>query len=217
MTEIEFRSLEDIEWRVEDGDDGTFAGYACRYGKKDSYGTTFHPGVFRKGLDKQDYALLFMHHPMQPIGTFRAEERGDHLWIEGRYDDTAAGRDARVMARSGSARELSVGFVRTDLPDWKKLYEMEEDKRKDALENIRSARLVEVSQITARMAAVPGSKLKTVRSALGDLYAEVDAPTIADRIREEQERKAAEAEQDRRMQERQRRAALLRLTTVGRA
>ena len=217
MTEIEFRSLEDIEWRVEDGDDGTFAGYACRYNKKDSYGTTFHPGVFRKGLDKQDYALLFMHHPMQPVGTFRAEERADHLWIEGRYDDTAAGRDARVMARSGSARELSVGFVRTDLPDWKKLYEMEEDKRQDALENIRSARLVEVSQITARMAAVPGSKLKTVRSALGDLYAAVDAPTIADRIREEQERQAAEAEQDRRMEERQRRAALLRLTTVGRA
>ncbi|WP_435252220.1 HK97 family phage prohead protease [Streptomyces tendae] len=216
MTEIEFRSLEDIEWRVEDGDDGTFAGYACRYNKKDSYGTTFHPGVFRKGLDKQDYALLFMHSPYSPVGTFRAEERADHLWIEGRYDDTAAGRDARVMARSGSARELSVGFVRTDLPDWKKLYEMEEDKRKDALENIRSARLVEVSQITARMAAVPGSKLKTVRSALGDLYAAVDAPTIADRIREEQERKADEDEQDRRMQERQRRAALLRLTTVGR-
>lgn len=215
MIEIEFRSLEDIEWRVEEGADGTFAGYACRYGKKDSYGTTFHPGVFRKGLDKQDYALLFMHSPYSPVGTFRAEEKADHLWIEGRYDDTAAGRDARVMARSGSARELSVGFVRTDLPDWKKLYDMEEEARTELLENIRSARLVEVSQITARMAAVPGSKLKTVRSALGDLYAEVDAPTIADRIREEQERRAAEAEQEQRMEERQRRAALLRLTSVG--
>ncbi|MFI6639957.1 HK97 family phage prohead protease [Streptomyces sp. NPDC050504] len=213
--EIEFRSLEDVEWRVEDGDGGTFAGYACRYGKKDSYGTTFHPGVFRKGLDKQDYALLFMHHPMQPVGTFRAEERADHLWIEGRYDDTAAGRDARVMARSGSARELSVGFVRTDLPDWKKLYEMEEEARKDVLENIRSARLVEVSQITARMAAVPGSKLKTVRSALGDLYAEVDAPTITDRIREEQERRTAEETAAQAMRERARRAALLRLQTAG--
>jgi HK97 family phage prohead protease len=215
MTEIEFRSLDEIEWRVDEGDDGTFAGYACRYGKKDSYGTTFHPGVFRKGLDKQDYALLFMHSPYQPVGTFRAEERNDHLWIEGRYDDTAAGRDARVMARSGSARELSVGFVRTDLPDWKKLYEMDEDKRKDALENIRSARLVEVSQITARMAAVPGSKLKTVRSALGELYAEVDAPTITDRIREEQERAAAGTARDTEMRERRRRAALLRLTPVG--
>lgn len=213
--EIEFRSLEDVEWRVAEGDDGTFAGYACRYGKRDSYGTTFHPGVFRKGVDKRDYALLFMHSPYQPVGTFRAEERADHLWIEGRYDDTAAGRDARIMARSGSAPELSVGFVRTDLPEWSKLAEMGDDERKDVLENIRSARLVEVSQITARMAAVPGSKLKTVRSALGDLYAEVDAPTIADRIREEQEQRAAEAKEGRKMQERARRAALLRLTTVG--
>jgi hypothetical protein len=119
------------------------------------------------------------------------------------------------MARSGSASELSVGFVRTDLPDWKKLYEMDEDARKELLENIRSARLVEVSQITARMAAVPGSKLKTVRSALGELYAEVEAPTIADRLREEGERRAAEAEEARKLEERKRRAAVLRLTTIG--
>ncbi|MGW2379301.1 HK97 family phage prohead protease [Streptomyces sp. NPDC001658] len=210
--DIEFRSLEDVEWRVDEGSDGTFAGYACRYGKKDSYGTTFHPGVFRKGVDKQDYALLFMHSPYQPVGTFRAEEKSDHLWIEGRYDDTAAGRDARVMARSGSARELSVGFVRTDLPDWKKLYEMEEDARKDILDNIRSARLVEVSQITARMAAVPGSKLKTVRSALGDLYAAVDAPTLDEEAQAAHEEQADEA---RKMDERARRAAVLRLTTIG--
>ncbi|MGA5506833.1 HK97 family phage prohead protease [Streptomyces umbrinus] len=211
-TVIEFRSLEDVEWRVDEGSDGTFAGYACRYGKKDSYGTTFHPGVFRKGVDKQDYALLFMHSPYQPVGTFRAEEKPDHLWIEGKYDDTAAGRDARVMARSGSARELSVGFVRTDLPDWKKLYELEEDARRELLENIKSARLVEVSQITARMAAVPGSKLKTVRSALGDLYAEVDAPTLDEQAQAAQER---QTDDERRMEERARRSALLRLTTVG--
>jgi HK97 family phage prohead protease len=211
--EIEFRSLEDIEWRVNEGEDGTFAGYACRYNKRDSYGTTFHPGVFRKGVDKRDYALLFMHSPYQPVGTFRAEERADHLWIEGRYDDTAAGRDARIMARSGSAPELSVGFVRTDLPEWSKLAEMGDDERKEALENIRSARLVEVSQITARMAAVPGSKLKTVRSALGDLYEAAEEPTLAERLRQFDEERAATAAKH--MQERQRRAALLRLTSVG--
>lgn len=209
MAEIEFRSLEDIEWRVDEGSDGTFAGYACRYGKRDSYGTTFHPGVFRKGVDRQDYALLFMHSPYQPVGTFRAEEKGDHLWIEGRYDDTAAGRDARVMARSGSARELSVGFVRTDLPPWEKLAALTDEERADVVDNIRSARLVEVSQITARMAAVPGSTLKTVRSALGDLYAEVDAPSL-----DEQAAAAQQEADEQRMQERQRRAAWLRLTTV---
>jgi len=212
--EIEFRSLDEIELRVGDGEDGTFEGRACQYGVVDSYGTTFHPRAFRKGL-KGSYALLFMHNPMQPVGTFTAEERDDGLYIKGRYDDTAAGRDARTMARSGSAGELSVGFVRTDLPEWSKLAELSDEERDEKLRNIRSARLVEVSQITARMAAVPGSKLKTVRSALGDLYAEVDAPTIADRIREEQERRAAEAEQAKRMEERQRRAAWLKLTTVG--
>lgn len=212
--EIEFRALDEIEFRVGDGEDGTFEGRACQYGVVDSYGTTFHPRSFRKGL-KGSYALLFMHSPMQPVGTFSAEERDDGLYISGRYDDTAAGRDARTMARSGSAGELSVGFVRTDLPEWSKLAELSDEEREEKLKHIRGARLVEVSQITARMAAVPGSKLKTVRSALGDLYAEVDAPTIADRLREEEERRAAEAEPDRKMLERQRRAALLRLTTVG--
>ncbi len=207
MTELEFRSLEDIDWRLDDGGDGTFEGLACRYGVVDTYGTTFHPKAFRKGL-RGNYALLFMHSPYQPIGTFSAEERDDGLYISGRYDDTAAGRDARTMARSGSASELSVGFVRTDLPDWSKLSEMSDEDREATLANIKDARLVEVSQITARMAAVPGSKLKTVRSALGDLYEQVDAPTLT-------EPPAALPADDRRMSDRQRRAALLRLTTAG--
>jgi HK97 family phage prohead protease len=213
MTNIEFRALDDIEFRVGEGEDGSFEGLACRYGVVDSYGTTFHPKAFRKGL-KGSYALLFMHSPYQPIGTFAAEERDDGLYISGRYDDTAAGRDARTMARSGSASELSVGFVRTDLPSWEKLSEMSDEDREKTLANIKGARLVEVSQITARMAAVPGSKLKTVRSALGDLYEEVQAPTLDEQARAD----AAEEEaDDRRMEERARRAARLRLATIGSA
>jgi len=203
MSELEFRSLEDIDWRVGEDGDGTFEGLACRYGVIDSYGTTFHPRSFRKGL-KGNYALLFMHSPYQPVGTFSAEERDDGLYISGRYDDTAAGRDARTMARSGSASELSVGFVRTDLPDWEKLSQMSDEDREATLANIKGARLVEVSQITARMAAVPGSKLKTVRSALGDLYEQVDAPVLP-------EPSAAPQVDERRMVDRRRRAALLRL------
>ncbi|MGC5400204.1 HK97 family phage prohead protease [Streptomyces sp. DT20] len=202
--ELEFRSLEDIDWRLDDGADGTFEGLACRYGVIDSYGTTFHPKTFRKGL-KGSYAMLFMHSPYQPVGTFSAEERDDGLYISGRYDDTTAGRDARTMARSGSASELSVGFVRTDLPPWEKLAEMSDEDREATIANIKGARLVEVSQITARMAAVPGSKLKTVRSALGDLYEQVDAPVLDEPTPVEQPADA------RRMVERRRRAARLRL------
>lgn len=221
MTEIEFRIFDTAEFRVGEDEDGTFSGVACQYGKKDSYGTTFQPGVFRRGIDKGSYAYLWMHNPFIPIGTFRADEQSNFLHIDGRYDDTADGRDKRAMARSGSARELSVGFIRTDLPDWKKIAEMSDEDRDDVMNNIRSARLVEVSQITARMAAVPGSKLKTVRSALGELYAETGEPTLAERLAaydREHGRDSAiayEQEQKRRLRERQRRAALLRLTTIG--
>jgi HK97 family phage prohead protease len=221
MAEIEFRIFDTAEFRVGEDQDGTFEGVACQYGKKDSYGTTFQPGVFKRGIDKGSYAYLFMHSPFDPIGTFRADEQSNLLHIAGAYDDTQSGRDKRAMARSGSARELSVGFVRTDLPDWKKLAEMSDEDRDETLNNIRSARLVEVSQITARMAAVPGSKLKTVRSALGALYTETGEPTLAERLAaydREHGRDSAiahEVEQERRMAERARRAARLRLTTIG--
>jgi HK97 family phage prohead protease len=217
--EIEFRVFETTEFRVAEDQDGTFDGIACQYGKKDSYGTTFQPGVFKRGIDKGSYAYLFMHSPYDPIGTFRADEQPTHLHIAGAYDDTQSGRDARVMARSGSARELSVGFVRTDLPDWKKIAEMGDEDRADLLENIRSARLVEVSQITARMAAVPGSKLKTVRSALGALYTEAGEPTLAERLaeydREHRRDTPIRDAVDERRAARQRAAARLRLAGAG--
>lgn len=209
--DIEFRSLDDVEWRVAPGEDGSFEGVACRFNVTDSYGTTFHPGAFKKGGLRGSYALLFMHSPYQPIGTFTAEERSDHLFITGRYDDTQAGQDARTMARSGSAAELSVGFVRTDLPKWEKLAEMSDDDRAEVLANIKGARLVETSQITARMAAVPGSKLKTVRSALGDLYTEAGEPSLAERLAEHDQQRAAG---DRQRAARMRAAARLRLTSV---
>jgi HK97 family phage prohead protease len=219
--ELEFRVFETHEFRVDEDQDGTFSGVACQYGKKDSYGTTFHPGVFRRGIDKGSYAYLWMHSPYDPIGTFRADEQSNLLHIDGRYDDTTAGRDARVMARSGSARELSVGFVRTDLPAWEKLAKMTDEERRDVLDNIRSAKLVEVSQITARMAAVPGSKLKTVRSALGALYSEAGEPTLAERLAEYDREHGRDSEIAYRQEEkrkairRARAAALLGLASAG--
>lgn len=209
---MEFRALEDVELRVADDDEGSFDGVACRFNVVDSYGTTFHPGAFTKTGLRGSYALLFMHDPSRPIGTFRAEERGDHLHITGRYDDTQAGRDARAMARSGSAPELSVGFVRTDLPSAAKLAEMTEEQVADRLAHIRGARLVETSQITARMAAVPGSKLKTVRDALGALYAEEQPDDLATQVRAERERQAAEQHT---ALGRRRAAARLRLVAAG--
>lgn len=133
--------------------DGTFEGFLCRFNTVDSYGTRFKPGAFIEGgLDERAYALLWMHDPTMPGATFTATERGNEgLWIEGAYDDTDIGRDLRTRAKSGSAAELSVGFV------WL-------GSNPDDDDEITVARMVEGSQITARMASVPGSQISAVRA-----------------------------------------------------
>jgi phage head maturation protease len=137
---------------VADDDDGsgTFQGWACVFDVVDSYGTTFAPGCFEAGgLQPTPYPLLWMHSPFEPTGTFTAEERSDGgvsgLWIEGTWDATVPGQTGRMRAASGSAPELSVGFVWLD------------DGGEDDPDTITKARLVETSQITLRMAAVPGA------------------------------------------------------------
>ena len=133
--------------------ENSFEGLACKYGVVDAYGTTFMPNCFtRGGLDDTVYAFLWMHDPSNPVGTFTAEERADGLYIVGKWDDTTAGRDARAAAMSGSASDLSVGFT------WYK-----EDGAED---NITIARLTEVSQVTTRFGAVPGSALTAARAVL---------------------------------------------------
>ena len=128
-----------------------FEGLACKYDVRDSYGTTFRSGCFtRGGLDTGTYALLWQHDPTHPVGTFNAVERADGLYIEGRWDENSAGQEARAAALSGSASDLSVGFT------WQSA---------DGETDINKARLMEVSQVTSRFGAVPGSILTAVRIA----------------------------------------------------
>lgn len=134
-----------------DSDTGAFEGYAVLWDVTDSYGTRFAPGCFSAGgLDEDLYALLAMHDPTQVIGTFRAREDERGLYITGSWDDTSSGRDARARAKSGSAPGLSVGFVPL-------MVDPNDENR------YTQTRLVEVSQITARMAAVPGAEFAGVR------------------------------------------------------
>jgi HK97 family phage prohead protease len=137
---------------------GTFEGLACKYGIEDSYGTVFQPNCFTNGgLDAGTYPLLWMHDSNRPVGTFTAEERADGLYIMGQWDDSAAGQEARAAALSGSAADLSVGFTWFQDPN----------AQDDNL--ITMAQLREVSQVTSRFGAVPGSKLTAVRSIDGAL------------------------------------------------
>jgi HK97 family phage prohead protease len=135
-------------------DRGVFEGYAMLWDTTDAYGTRFAPGSFGAGgLDGGLYALLVMHDPNRAAGTFTAREDDRGLWIAGGWDDTSEGKDARARAKTGSADGLSVGFVPLMLDP-------------DDEARFTQARLVEVSQITARMAAVPGAGFASARSAL---------------------------------------------------
>lgn len=157
-------SVRAVEIRVTPGDEtgNTFEGLACKYGVVDSYGTVFQPGCFtRGGLEAGKYALLWMHDPNRPVGTLTAEERQDGLYIVGQWDQNTAGQEARVAAMSGSASDLSVGFR------W----------MNDSETTITDAQLLEVSQVTSRFGAVPGSKLTAVRHVLDELFDEEEQTT----------------------------------------
>jgi HK97 family phage prohead protease len=147
-------ALKDLEVRAQpEGDAPHFEGWACRHNTIDAYGTEFAPGAWsRGGLDGEPYALCWMHDPSVPVGIFRAEDQSEGLRIRGWWDDSTEGRDARTKGLSGSAPELSVGFRQAIYDD-------------DKPNRIVAVKLVEVSQITARMAAVPGSEITSARSA----------------------------------------------------
>lgn len=170
---VQVRALQQLELRADTGDEGTFDGYACVWDVRDSYGTSFRRGSFAQGgLDTLPYALLWMHQPDVVYGTFFAIEDDHGLHVVGRWDDTPDGQAGRARAQSGSAPGLSVGFVPigTD-PDDSTVF--------------TSCRLVETSQITARMAAVPGAELVGVRKApeLADTEARAAAAATVARLR----------------------------------
>jgi HK97 family phage prohead protease len=161
-----------VSIRAAADDSGTFEGYACIWNIVDSYGTHFERGCFDAGgLDERAYPLLWMHDPFEPGGTFTAKEDDTGLFVQGGYDSSALGNDMRVRAKSGSAPELSVGFV------WR-------DSAEDDENAITVAKLVETSQITLRMASVPGAQISAVRSQLAQLYddgEELDHPDAGER------------------------------------
>ena len=169
---METRMLQSLQLRAGDDQDGTFEGYACVWDVTDSYGTTFRQGCFGAGgLDTDPYALLEMHNPVNVSGLFTAVEDGKGLLIKGGWDDTALGRDGRARAKSGSANGLSVGFVPIMVdPDDENVF--------------TQCRLVEVSQITRRMASVPGAELTAARKRLRESHPDAirrrdDATTLA--------------------------------------
>jgi HK97 family phage prohead protease len=144
-----------------DTDGGGFEGWACRSDVRDAYGTEFAPGCWGSGTESladRTFPLCWFHDPSNPLGTLRAEDRADGLWITGGWDSTAEGQTGRGRALTGSAPALSVGFVPM-VSEWH-----DATDTAPAWERFIQCRLIEVSQITLGFQAVPDSEFASARA-----------------------------------------------------
>jgi HK97 family phage prohead protease len=95
--------------------DGTFSGYASRFGVVDLGRDLVLPGAFRESLRQrgaQGIKMLFQHDPSEPIGIW-LEVREDALGLFARgrvLPEVARGREVLALMRAGALEGLSIGF-----------------------------------------------------------------------------------------------------------
>lgn len=154
-----------IEFR--DATDGAKPGFTARavnYGVRDSYGTSWAPGVFKESLEARMPPVVWGHDWNDPIGRVvgyrEVERRGEGdpggLEIDVELDDLDAvprARQAYAQLKSGTMSQFSFGFER------------QADQADPELRNttrITKARVQEFSLVLN--GAVPGTKPLAIRS-----------------------------------------------------
>lgn len=95
--------------------DGTFSGYASRFGVVDMGRDLVLPGAFRDSLaarGARGIKLLFQHDPSEPLGVWlELREDAAGLFVRGRVlPEIARGREVLALMRAGALDGLSIGF-----------------------------------------------------------------------------------------------------------
>lgn len=115
MTTRETKTVEAAEIRLDDGDAGTFTGYAAIFMEPDAFGDTIKPGAFAKTIAKRSgrpVAMFWNHNPDKVIGMWadlREDQRG--LKVTGKLVlETEAGREAHALLKAGAVNGLSIGY-----------------------------------------------------------------------------------------------------------
>lgn len=100
-------------------DDGTFEGYASKFGVKDLGDDIVMPGAFTKSLAErpaQRVKMLWQHDPTKPIGSWKhIAEDSKGLPVVGKLNlDVQQGREAHALMKDGAIDGLSIGYVTRD-------------------------------------------------------------------------------------------------------
>jgi HK97 family phage prohead protease len=95
--------------------DGSFTGYASRFGVVDLGRDLVLPGAFAESIARRGprgIKMLFQHDPAEPIGVWlEVREDGQGLYARGRIlPEVARGREVLALMRAGALDGLSIGF-----------------------------------------------------------------------------------------------------------
>ena len=95
--------------------DGSFTGYASRFGVVDLGRDLVLPGAFTESLARRGprgIKMLFQHDPAEPIGVWLEVREDAHgLFARGRIlPEVARGREVLALMRAGAIDGLSIGF-----------------------------------------------------------------------------------------------------------
>jgi uncharacterized protein len=95
--------------------DGSFTGYASRFGVADLGRDLVLPGAFTESLARRGprgIKMLFQHDPAEPIGVWLELREDMHgLYVRGRIlPEVARGREVLALMRAGALDGLSIGF-----------------------------------------------------------------------------------------------------------
>jgi uncharacterized protein len=133
--------------------EGVIDGYASVFGVKDSYGTAFAPGAFKRTLASwaetgRPIPMLWQHSINEPIGvTTEAEEDEFGLRIQAKLImEVGRAREALALAKAGALGGLSIGFsVPQKASDGMPAVTYDDER---GVEVIREAKLFEYSMVT---------------------------------------------------------------------
>jgi len=95
--------------------DGSFTGYASRFGVVDLGRDLVLPGAFAESIARRGprgIKMLFQHDPAEPIGVWLEVREDAHgLFARGRIlPEVARGREVLALMRAGALDGLSIGF-----------------------------------------------------------------------------------------------------------
>jgi len=105
-------SLSDVQLKTEDGETGTFSGYASVFGGVDSYGDTIKKGAFKATLKAFMPKMFFNHNSYgMPTGKWLSAQEDDHgLLVKGELTPgLGIATDLRAALKHGTLDGLSIG------------------------------------------------------------------------------------------------------------